>query len=67
MEIDPKRVNELTPVDLTNLMYLWGFWARDSQLPPPGGWVGWPGPASWNASTSAWTRGRVSGAEVFTW
>ena len=43
MEIDPKRVNELTPVDLTNLMYLWGFWARDSQLPPRGAWVTWLG------------------------
>src|SRR3982750_3455790 len=41
MEIDPARVDNLTPAELTELMHLWPFWARTSQLPPPGDWVTW--------------------------
>jgi len=41
MEIDPERVKELKPAELTKLMHLWPFWARHSQWPPRGDWVTW--------------------------
>src|SRR5262245_49943175 len=41
MELDPARVTELGDDELIELWHLWGFWARDAQLPPPGDWVTW--------------------------
>lgn len=31
----------LTAGDLVELMFMWGFWARKEQWPPPGDWVTW--------------------------
>lgn len=34
-------LNSLTANEVTALLYDWPFWARDKQLPPPGGWRYW--------------------------
>jgi phage terminase large subunit-like protein len=58
------RVDRLTPAELSELMYLWPFWARDEQLPPPGDWVTWlllGGRGSGKTRAGAeWVRGRAA-------
>jgi len=34
-------LNEFTDEQIHALLYDWSFWARPSQLPPAGDWVGW--------------------------
>jgi len=33
--------SSLSPDERANLEFEWGFWARKSQLPPPGDWSNW--------------------------
>ena len=39
--LDAAIAEALAPDELTELMFLWGFWARREQWPPPGDWVTW--------------------------
>jgi len=39
--LDPAVVATLDEDELEELLYWWRFWARPSQLPPPGDWVTW--------------------------
>jgi phage terminase large subunit-like protein len=39
--LDAGVAEALTPTELTELVFLWGFWARKEQWPPPGEWVTW--------------------------
>src|SRR5262245_3261752 len=39
--VDPRVAEALTPSELEEMVFLWGFWARDEQLAPPGDWVTW--------------------------
>ena len=39
--LDPGLAATLTDDEIEIVRDLWGFWARDEQLPPPGGWVTW--------------------------
>jgi phage terminase large subunit-like protein len=41
MKVDPARVGELHAAEVLDSRYLWGLWAHDKQLPPPGDWVTW--------------------------
>ena len=36
-----RRLARLTQSECELLLHAWRFWARDSQLPPPGDWVTW--------------------------
>jgi GTA TIM-barrel-like domain/Putative phage tail protein/Terminase large subunit, T4likevirus-type, N-terminal len=56
--------DRLTDEEVQEIVYLWGFWARDEQLPPPGDWVTWllmGGRGSGKTRAGAeWVRGLAS-------
>lgn len=66
----PVELKNLDAAERYALIYNWQIWARDDQLPPPGGWTTWlvlGGRGVGKTRTGAeWVRGMALGLQGFT-